>query len=121
MPEAEVRGKRRAEPVKKNSGDTVRKVRSVLATAVWALAVLAAVILAVGALVITLDFNDKNPVVEFFVNTADKIDFGVFKEFKPGKGESAHDAQVKMVLVNWGIAAVLYLVGGKLIERIIRP
>jgi hypothetical protein len=120
--EEKVGGKRRAEPEKKaDAGSTVRRVRSILATVVWVLAVVAAVILAVGALVITLDFNTKNPIVEFFTTTADKIDLGVFKDFEPGKGESAHDAQVKRVLVNWGIAAVIYLIGGKLLERVIRP
>ncbi len=121
--EEKVGGKRRAEPEKKkgDAGSTVRKVRSIVATAVWVLAVLAAVILAIGALVITLDFNEKNAIVEFFTTTADKIDLGVFKDFEPGKGETAHDALVKRVLVNWGISAVLYLLVGKLLERVIRP
>jgi hypothetical protein len=120
--EEKVGGKRKAEPEKKgDAGSTVRKVRSIVATVVWVLAVIAAVILAIGALVITLDFNEKNALVEFFTTTADKIDLGVFKDFEPGKGESAHDALVKRVLVNWGIAAVLYLIIGKLLERVIRP
>ncbi len=28
---------------------------------------------------------------------------------------------VKSVLVNWGIAALVYLVAGKVIDRVIRP
>jgi hypothetical protein len=130
-PEEKVGGKRRAEPEKKRraepdekkrqAGSTVNTVRSYLATAVWVLAVLAAVILAVWALVLTLDFNKDNPIVHFFLTTANKIDFGVFKEFKPGKGESQHSAQVKTALVSWGIAAIIYLVVGKVLERIIRP
>ena len=119
-------GKRRAEPEKTTEkkvavSSTVNTVRGYVATAVWVLAVLAAVILAVGALMITLDFNQKNGLVEFFTSTADKIDFGLFKEFKPGKGETAADVATKNALVNWGIAAVIYLVGGKILERIIRP
>ena len=123
--EAKVGGKRRAEPEKKrDAGDTVRKVRSTVATVVWVLAVIAAVILAIGALVIVLDFNEKNSFVEFFRNTADNINFlGEMKSFEPsGKGADAqHDALVKTVLVNWGICAVAYLVIGKLLERVIRP
>jgi hypothetical protein len=118
-------GKRRAEPEKTEkkapAGSTVNKVRGYVATAVWVLAVLAAVILAVGALMVTLDFNKDNAIVDFFVTTANNLDFGIFKDFKPGKGESAHDAEVKRVLVNWGIAAIIYLVAGKILERIIRP
>ena len=121
--EEKVGGKRRAEPEKKrDTGSTVRSVRSATATAIWVLAVLAAVVLAAGALVIVLDFNAKNGVVKFFRETADSINFlGVLKDFEPGKGESAHDALVKEVLVNWGICAVVYLVLGKLLERVIRP
>ena len=122
--ESTAKGRRKAEPdkaEKKPAVNTVNKVRSYVATAVWVLAVLAAVILAVGALLVTLDFNKDNAVVDFFTTTANKIDFGVFKEFTPGKGETAQDVRTKMVLVNWGIAAVLYLVGGKILERIIRP
>ncbi len=45
------------------------------------------------------------------------------KDFEPsGKGADAqHSALVKTVLVNWGICAVVYLVLGKLLERVIRP
>jgi hypothetical protein len=85
--------------------------------------VLAAVILAAGALVIVLDFNAKNDVVSFFRNTADNINFlGELKHFDAGKSAGAkHDALVKTVLVNWGICAVAYLVIGKVLERLIRP
>ena len=126
--EEKVGGKRKAEPEKDkkekkggNTADTVNRVRGIIATAVWILAVLAAVILAVGALMITLDFNQKNGLVDFFTTTADSIDFGFFKKFEPGKGETAADVATKNALVNWGIAAVIYLVGGKILERIIRP
>jgi hypothetical protein len=119
-------GKRRAEPEKDGdkkpaAASTINTVRGYVATAVWILAVLAAVILAVGALMVTLDFNKNNAFVDFFVTTANNIDFGVFKDFEPGKGETQADVQTKKVLVNWGIAAVIYLVAGKILERIIRP
>ena len=122
--EAKVRGKRRAEPERKHDpSSTVRSIRSGAATAVWVLAVLAAVILAAGALVIVLDFNRNNGVVEFFRETADKINFlGEMKSFEGGRSaESKQDALVKTVLVNWGICAVVYLVLGKILERVIRP
>ena len=126
--EEKVRGKRRAEPEKKGDKkaaavSTVNTVRGYLATAIWVLAVLAAVILAAGALVIVLDFNEDNGVVSFFRETADNINFlGELKSFDAGKSaESKQDALVKTVLVNWGICAVVYLVVGKLLERIIRP
>lgn len=104
--------------------DTVARVRSGIAHAVWVLAVIAAVILAVGALLIALDFNRSNGFVKFLTDTADNINvLGVLKDFQPdGKGEKAkHAAEVKRVLVNWGICAVVYLIAGKVLERLIRP
>ena len=98
------------------------EVRTRVAQVVWLLAVLAAVILAIGALMVALDFNTRNGLVSFFIDAAKAIDFGSFKEFEPGKGKgAAHDALVKTRLVNWGIAAVIYLVVGKLLDRLIRP
>ena len=123
--EEKVRGKRKAEPEKKSvdAGATVNKIRNLLATAVWVVAVLAAVVLAAGALVIVLDFNEKNSIVSFFRDTADNINFlGELKSFDAGRSaESKQDALVKTVLVNWGICAVVYLIVGKLLERVIRP
>ena len=44
------------------------------------------------------------------------------KSFDAGKSDaSKHDALVKTVRVNWGICALVYLVVGKLVERLIRP
>ena len=61
-------------------------------------------------------------VLLYFV--ARKIDLGELKSFDVAKGASAsarEDAVVKSVLVNWGIAALAYLVVGKVLDRVIRP
>lgn len=108
----------------RSTKETVASVRKGIASAIWLLSVLAALILAAGALVIALDFNRQNAVVSFFIHTADNINFlGTMKKFDPtGKSPSAvHSALVKTVLVNWGICAVAYLVIGKILDRIIRP
>jgi hypothetical protein len=112
---------------KSGSGATASstvQIRNAVATAVWLLAVVAAVLLAVGALFVVLDFNRDNGVVKFFIHAADNINIlGTLKDFQPdGKSEAArHSAEVKNVLVNWGICAVVYLVVGKVLERLIRP
>lgn len=108
---------------KRTSAETVTSVRKGVASAIWLLAVLAAIILAIGALMVALDFNPHNGIVNFFVRTAHNIDLGSFKTFRPsGKSPgAAHSALVKTVLVSWGIAAVIYLVVGKILDRIIRP
>jgi hypothetical protein len=101
---------------------TVDSVRSAVATLVWVIAVLAALVLAAGALVVSLDFNDQNGVVKFLTETAGDINFlGKLKDFKPDRGPKADDAMTKEVLVNWGLCAVAYLVGGKILDKVIRP
>jgi len=111
---------RRTVPV----GATVTKVRTLVAQAIWIVCVVAALVLAVAALCIALKANQSNGLVKFFVDTADKLDFGVFSRGKDGvahfKGHS-HAAETKNALINWGLAAVVWLVGGRIVERIVRP
>jgi hypothetical protein len=90
-------------------------VRSRIASVVWLVAVVCALFLAVGALMVALKMNQDNAIVSFVLNGANKLDFGSFKDFT-GKG-----AATKEALTNWGIAAVIYLVVGKVLDRIIRP
>lgn len=99
----------------------VNRVRSVLASVIWGVAVAAAAILAIGALLIVLDFNRQNGFVEFITDTADNLNFlGTLKEFQEGGKKGGVDV-TKTVLVNWGICAVVWLVLGKIIERLVRP
>ena len=90
-------------------------VRSRIASLVWLVAVVCALFLAVGALLVALDMNRNNDIVHFILSVAHKLDFGTFKDFT-GKG-----AATKSALTNWGIAAVIYLVIGKVLDRLIRP
>jgi hypothetical protein len=102
----------------------VATVRSRMAQGVWLLCVLAALVLAVGALCIALKANQDNNLVKFVIDGADKLDFGVFSRGKDGvahwKGNT-DAAHTKNALVNWGLAAVVWLVGGKILERFVRP
>jgi hypothetical protein len=98
-------------------------VRSRVAQVVWILCALAALVLAVGALCIALKANPDNGLVKFCVDTADKLDLGVFSRIDGvahWKGHT-HSALTKNALVNWGLAAVVWLVAGRVVERIIRP
>lgn len=101
----------------KERGSTLNAVRSGVASAIWLIAVLAALVLAVGALLIALGFNEGHPLVEFVIDTAARIDLGELKSFE-GTGDKV---LTKWVLVNWGIAALAYLIIGKLLDRLIRP
>jgi hypothetical protein len=100
------------------------QVRKRVAQAVWIVCVLAALILAIGALCIALKANPDNALVKFFIDTADKLDFGVFSRGKDGVAHFSghtHAAETKNALVNWGLAAIVWLVGGRILERVIRP
>lgn len=101
----------------------VAMVRSRIAQLVWVVCVVAALLLAAGALCIALKANAHNGLVKFCVDTADKLDFGAFSRtdgVAHWKG-STHAALTKNAVVNWGLAAVVWLLIGRLVERIIRP
>jgi hypothetical protein len=98
-------------------------VRTRIAQLVWVVCVLAALVLAAGALCIALKANPDNSLVKFCVDTADKLDLGAFSRVDGvahWKGHS-HSAVTKNAVVNWGLAAVVWLVAGRVLERIIRP
>ncbi len=107
--------KRRRRP----SGQSVKAgadmVRSRIASLVWLIAVVCALFLAVGALLVALKMNQENPIVNFVLEGAEGLDLGTFKEYE------GQNAKVKGALTNWGIAAVIYLLIGKVVDRIIRP
>jgi hypothetical protein len=96
-------------------------VRTRVAQAVWVVAVVCALFLAVGALLVALDANQDNALVKFVLDVADVLDLEVFSrgngifEFRGG------DAATKNALANWGLAAIAYLVVGRVLERVIRP
>jgi hypothetical protein len=101
----------------------VAAVRSRVAQVVWILCVLAALVLAGGALCIALKANPDNSLVKFSIDTADKLDLGVFSRVDGvahWKGHS-HAVLTKNAVVNWGLAAVVWLVAGRILERVIRP
>lgn len=96
-------------------------VRSRIASLVWLVAVVCALILAIAALLVALGANKDNAIVSFVLGAADTLDLGVFSRTQGIFTFHGADAATKNALVNWGIAAVAYLVVGKLLDRVIRP
>ncbi|MBM7790408.1 hypothetical protein [Tenggerimyces flavus] len=92
----------------------VSKVREVLATAVFTVAVLAALVLALGAILIALKANEQNQIVASIIDIGQRV-VGPFDDI------FRMDTRIKQVLVNWGIGAAVYLIVGRIVERIIRP
>ena len=96
-------------------------VRPRLASLVWLIAVVCALFLAVGALLIALKANQDNAIVAFVLDVADRLDLGVFSREQGIFTFDGKNAETKNALVNWGIGAIAYLVAGKVLDRIIRP
>ena len=110
------------EPAKPaGSRDTGRKpvagadaLRNRIATVVWLVAVVCALFLAVGALVVALKMSPDASLVAFVTDTADALVPDVFRF--TGEGAATRSA-----LTNGGLAAVVCLVAGKILDRVIRP
>jgi hypothetical protein len=117
----ETRGRRAAAPESGRMKARTDAVRGKIAAVVWLVAVVCALFLAVGALLIALQANPQNPVVQFILDGADKLDGPFSLENGIFTFPATDDGQVKSALTNWGIAAVVYLVIGKILDRIIRP
>jgi len=96
-------------------GSGVRQVRNLLASLIWLVAVLAAAVLALGALFTALDqTNQSNEIVRWVLERGHDL-VGPFKDLF--RLETAKNT----LLVNWGIAALVYLIVGKIVERFVRP
>ncbi|MGN6574641.1 MAG: hypothetical protein ACTHKG_03040 [Nocardioides sp.] len=98
----------------------VRGVRTKVASAVWLVAVVCALFLAVGALLVALKANQDNPIVAFILDGADLLD-GPFNRKNGIFTFDGKSGETQSALVNWGIAAIVYLVVGKVLDRLIRP
>jgi hypothetical protein len=89
--------------------------------AVWLVCSLAALVLALGALFIAFDANTGNALVKFVLDLADGLDLGVFDRNDGIKQWTSENAQTKNALFNWGLGALVWLIGGRILERVIRP
>jgi len=96
-------------------------VRTRAAQLLWLLCVVAALFLAVGALLVALEFNEDNGLVSFVLSGADALDLGVFGREDGVKEFVGADSDTKNALVNWGLGAVAWLVLGRVLDRVVRP
>jgi hypothetical protein len=96
-------------------GSGVRRLRNLIASLIWLVAVIAAAVLALGALFTALDqTNQSNEIVRWVLERGHDL-VGPFKDLF--RLETAKNT----LLVNWGIAALVYLIAGKILERFVRP
>jgi len=95
-------------------GSGMSLLRNAMAFAVWSAAVLAALVLALGALLTALDqVNQTYEVVTWMLYRGRDL-VGPFGDL------FRLDTAKNTLLINWGIAALAYLIGGKRLERFVR-
>jgi hypothetical protein len=97
------------------------KIRATLAQLVWLACALAALVLAAGALLIALDANRSNELVDAVLTAASWADLDVFPRQDGIKQFRGEGAEVKNALFNWGLAAIAWLVAGRVLYRVIKP
>lgn len=97
------------------------RARTLLANLIWLGCAGCALLLAAGALLIALKANRDNEVVDFVLRAADAVDLGVFSRQDGIKQFRGEGADTKNALFNWGLAAIAWLVVGRILDRIVRP
>jgi len=121
-PKADQKAGAVASPSRKRGSAALTRVRLVAARVILLVFTFTAAMLALGALLVALrhNINADNPVVEAIIRFCDFVDgpfgrdTGIFQFH--GANEVAKEA-----LVNWGIAALVYLLVGRLLARVVRP
>jgi hypothetical protein len=100
----------------------VDRLRETMARILRIAFLVCAVILALGAFLVAARDNvsQSNELVKFVLNFADAID-GPFSR-KNGIFEfHGENAATKDAVVNWGIAAIVYLAIGRYLQRLLAP
>ncbi|MBO0842709.1 MAG: hypothetical protein J2O46_05955 [Nocardioides sp.] len=105
----------------KTATNVVHIVRSYAARIIWVIALIAALLLAIGALMIALKANPSNGLVKFVLDAADTVDLGLFSRVNGIKQFTGNDAVIKNALFNWGIGALAWLIVGRIVAGIVRP
>jgi hypothetical protein len=98
-------------------------IRTQVGKVFWLVCVVFAVVLAAGALLISLHgagTNSTNSLYEWIVNAGDKLDFGVLSRENGLFDFVGKNSDTKDALANWGLAAIVWLVIGRIADRIIR-
>ena len=107
---------------RERSAAALNRVRAQAAKIVRIVFILLALVLAVGAFLVAVRDNVSadNPLVKFIWHVADAID-GPFSRDNGIFTFTGKNAATKDAVVNWGIAAIVYLVIGNVLARLLRP
>lgn len=98
------------------------QVRVRVAQVIRIVFLLLAALLAIGAVLVALrhNINEGNVLVRLVREIDDAID-GPFSRQNGIFDFSGKGAVTKEALVNWGMAAIVYLLIGRVLERLVRP
>lgn len=96
-------------------------LRRTVAYALWLGCGLIALLLAAGALVVALQLTREHLAVDLVLRSADAVDLGVFSREDGIAQFRGRGADVKNAVANWGLAALVWLAAGQILERVIRP
>ena len=96
-------------------------LRSALGLIVFAVFLLAGVVLAIGALLVVWKADPDNVLVGYVLDAADALDLRVFSRDDGLFRFSGSSAETQGALVNWGLGGVAWVVVGSLLDRLIRP
>ena len=105
----------------RSSKFSIAAIRSRLGQLIWLVCVVCALFLAIGALLVALDANPSNSLVSFVKDGADFVDLGAFDRRDGIFKFDGSNADVKNALVNWGLGAIVWLVVGRILDRLVRP
>jgi len=97
------------------------KIRTIAARVVWGVFLVFGLVLAGAALLIALEANANNSLVSFVLDFAKAIDLGVFSLDTPIREFTSENSEIKEALLSYGLGAVVYLIIGRVLERLIQP
>lgn len=98
------------------------QIRDTMAKVLRIVFLLFSVVLALGAFLVAARHNvsQNNDLVKFVLNFADAID-GPFSRSNGIFEFHGSNAATKDAVVNWGIAAIVYLAIGRYLQRLLAP
>jgi len=99
----------------------VARARRLIGQLIWIACSIAALLLALGALFIAFKANADNALVTWVLDAADWLDLGVFDKDEGIKQWTSENAATKNALFNWGLGALVWLIVGRILDRLIRP
>lgn len=111
------------EPIPEDKkGANLDEVREIIARIVRVVFIVFALVLALGAFFVAMHnyVSPDNAIVKFVLSFADTID-GPFSRENGLFVFDGENAEVKSAVVNWGVAAIVYLVIGRYLQRLLVP